>query len=327
MTIHQVLESLIFASPKPISTAELLAALKATGESCEKPEAQEFAQVDEDRVLAVLMELQQQIEDAGRAFQLMEQVNGWVFVSRPEYAPWVRQLFPEAKPTRLSGPALETLAIIAYRQPVTRADIEAVRGVAVDGVMQVLLDRSLVRISGRADVPGRPLLYSTTGYFLEHFGLKTVHELPNAEELRRVDLPKAPPPEEKPAPKGRKRAKEGDAQAAQEGTPGAESDGTTPGNAVSDAASQAPPAVSAETLPEGGAATGMGEEASLRTNAGEAGEDSVAETSAQVAESGYGAGEDAPGPPQPREGGEPLVKQPPFAPEPILEKNEDHEPA
>jgi segregation and condensation protein B len=98
----------------------------------------------------------------------------------------------------LSGPALETLAIIAYRQPVTRADIEAVRGVAVDGVMQVLLDRSLVRIAGRADQPGRPLLYSTTDYFLEHFGLKSTGELPNATELGRMPLPKAPPAEEKP---------------------------------------------------------------------------------------------------------------------------------
>jgi segregation and condensation protein B len=91
---------------------------------------------------------------------------------------------------------LETLAIIAYRQPVTRADIEAVRGVAVDGVMQILLDRGLVKIAGRADVPGRPLLYSTTEYFLEHFGLKSTDELPNAGELKRVILPTAPVAEE-----------------------------------------------------------------------------------------------------------------------------------
>jgi segregation and condensation protein B len=111
----------------------------------------------------------------------------------------VRQLYPEAKPTRLSGPQLETLAIVAYRQPVTRADIEAVRGVAVDGVMQILLDRGLVKIAGRAEVPGRPLLYSTTEYFLEHFGLKTTDELPNSSELKRVALPTAPQAEETPA--------------------------------------------------------------------------------------------------------------------------------
>ncbi len=117
-------------------------------------------------------------------------------MTRPDFAPWLRQLFPENRPARLSAPAVETLAIIAYRQPVTRADIEAVRGVAVDGVMQTLLDRGLVRIAGRAEVPGRPLLYETTQFFMEHFGLKTLDELPNAHELRKVELPTATPPEE-----------------------------------------------------------------------------------------------------------------------------------
>ncbi len=92
---------------------------------------------------------------------------------------------------RLSGPALETLAIIAYRQPITRADIEAVRGVAVDGMVNMLLERGLLRIAGRAEVPGRPLLYETTEYFLEHFGLKSLDELPNSAELRRIPLPVA----------------------------------------------------------------------------------------------------------------------------------------
>lgn len=332
MTIHQVLESLIFASPKPISTAELLAALKATGESCEKPEAQDFAQADEDRILAVLIELQQQIEDAGRAFQLMEQVNGWVFVSRPEYAPWVRQLFPEAKPTRLSGPALETLAIIAYRQPVTRADIEAVRGVAVDGVMQVLLDRSLVRISGRADVPGRPLLYSTTGYFLEHFGLKTVHELPNSEELRRVDLPKAPPPEEKPAPKGRKRAKDAEPQAA-EGAAAAPADSrdgggtaspaleSAPGEGAPESAGEHPLVQDANGVPEVDSHTPSADPSSHDDSAADAGLAQHAGGNAESAgadfDHGAPAGETAVAP------GEEAL----FAPAPLLEKNEDHEPA
>ena len=112
-------------------------------------------------------------------------------MSDPACAEWVRQLYPEAKPTRLTGPQLETLAIVAYRQPVTRADIEAVRGVSIDGVMQILLDRSLVKIAGRAEVPGRPLLYETTEYFLQHFGLRTVDELPNSAELKRVQLPVA----------------------------------------------------------------------------------------------------------------------------------------
>lgn len=196
-SLSHILEALIFASPKPLSTAELAAALKGAGESSETEAAQTFAAASEAQVLEALAHLDAALEAGGRSFRLLEQASGWGFVTRPEYAPWVRQLYPEAKPTRLSGPALETLAIIAYRQPVTRADIEAVRGVAVDGVMQVLLDRSLVRIAGRADQPGRPLLYSTTDYFLEHFGLKSTGDLPNAAELGRIPLPSAPPAEEK----------------------------------------------------------------------------------------------------------------------------------
>ena len=91
---------------------------------------------------------------------------------------------------------METLAIIAYRQPITRADIEAVRGVAVDGVMQTLLDRNLVRIAGRSEIAGRPLLYETSQFFMEHFGLKDLDDLPNASELRKIPLPKAEPPKE-----------------------------------------------------------------------------------------------------------------------------------
>ena len=201
MTLPQVLQALVFASPKPISTGELLASVKGAGESCEHSDAQAFAQVSLGQVKAARVGLREEMESAGIAFRLQEGSNGWAFGTPPDYAPWVRQLYPEAKPTRLSGPALETLAIIAYRQPVTRADIEAVRGVAVDGVMQVLLDRGLVKISGRAELPGRPLLYSTTAYFLEHFGLKSTGELPNSQELRRLDLPKAVSPEEKASKK------------------------------------------------------------------------------------------------------------------------------
>jgi len=198
-TLKQVIEALVFASPKPLLTKEIVAALRAAGQGTEDPDAVEFAKAKQDDVMAALAELQADLGASGRAFQLVERINGWTLVSDPACAPWVRQLYPEAKPTRLSGPQLETLAIIAYRQPVTRADIEAVRGVAVDGVMQILLDRGLVKIAGRAEVPGRPLLYSTTEYFLEHFGLKTTDELPNANELKRVVLPTAPPPETAPA--------------------------------------------------------------------------------------------------------------------------------
>src|SRR4029079_6748715 len=112
----------------------------------------------------------------------------------PKYAAWFQQPFPAPKPARRSSPALETLAIIAYRQPITRADVEVVRGVNIDGVLQTLMERGLVKISGRAEIPGRPLLYETTQFFLEHFGLRNLDELPNAEELRKRYLPTAPQP-------------------------------------------------------------------------------------------------------------------------------------
>jgi segregation and condensation protein B len=196
--LKQVAEALVFASPKPIATKEIVAALKAAAEGSEDEAVKTLGKVKPAAVAAALTEVAADLAATGRAFQLVEKISGWVLVSDPACATWVRQLYPEAKPTRLTGPQLETLAIIAYRQPVTRADIEAVRGVSVDGVMQVLLDRSLVKIAGRAEVPGRPLLYSTTDYFLEHFGLKTTDELPNASELKRVALPTAPVAEAAP---------------------------------------------------------------------------------------------------------------------------------
>lgn len=194
MTLKQVIEALVFASPKPLHTKEITAAIKAAGrpEQTDDTLALDFAKAKDVEVHAMLMELQTDYLQSGRAFRLVEQVNGWSLVTDPGAAMWVRQLYPEAKPTRLTGPQLETLAIVAYRQPVTRADMEAVRGVSVDGVMQVLLDRSLVKIAGRAEVPGRPLLYTTTEYFLHHFGLKSTEDLPNAQELRRIALPVAP---------------------------------------------------------------------------------------------------------------------------------------
>ena len=191
MTLKNIIEALVFASQKPLMPKEIVQALRSAA-SDEDAEAKEFAKVKEPEVVAQLELLKTDYLESGRAFQLVEQVSGWQVVTAPECGKWVRQLYPESKPARLSGPALETLAIVAYRQPITKADIEAVRGVAVDGMMQMLLEKGLLRIAGRADVPGRPLLYETTEYFLEHFGLHDVTELPNSEELRRVQLPTAP---------------------------------------------------------------------------------------------------------------------------------------
>ncbi len=198
--IKHAVEALVFASPKPITREEIVKAIRGAAVETEVLTLQPLSEVTEADVTVAIEELRAEYAQQERAFQITEQINGFAMATVKDAAEFVRQLYPEAKPTRLSGPALETLAIIAYRQPVTRADMEAVRGVAVDGVMQVLLDRSLVKIVGRAEVPGRPLLYATTEYFLQHFGLKNVNELPNADELRRVPLPKAEiPEEEKPA--------------------------------------------------------------------------------------------------------------------------------
>jgi segregation and condensation protein B len=115
---------------------------------------------------------------------LVEIAGGWRLVSRSEYAPWLKKLLDEARPHRLSQPSLETLSIIALRQPLSRADIAAIRGVEVDGVIKTLLERDLITITGRSDVPGKPLLYGTTQKFLEHFGLKSLDDMPKAAELR-----------------------------------------------------------------------------------------------------------------------------------------------
>jgi segregation and condensation protein B len=228
-TIKHAVEALVFASPKPITAGEIVKAIRAGAVETEILTLNPLTETKEAEVLAALAELKADYEQQERAFQLTEQINGWAMTTVKDVADFVRQLYPEAKPTRLSGPALETLAIIAYRQPVTRADIEAVRGVAVDGVMQVLLDRSLVTITGRAEVPGRPLLYATTEYFLQHFGLKDVDELPNADELRRVVLPKAEIP-----------AEEKSAEAAADAAATTEGMHAAPGDAAHEAAHEAP---------------------------------------------------------------------------------------
>jgi segregation and condensation protein B len=191
MTLARIIEALLFSAQKPLPAREIVATIKAAGGEDELI-PNDFAKVNEAGVAAALEELKVEYISQERGFQLAEKAEGWQFVTDPKFSPWVQQLFPAPKPARLSSPALETLAIIAYRQPITRADVEAVRGVTIDGVLQTLMERGLVKIGGRADIPGRPLLYETTQLFLDHFGLRTVDELPNVEELRTRYLPIAP---------------------------------------------------------------------------------------------------------------------------------------
>jgi len=200
--LHRVLEAILFASQKPVSEKEIAAIFKGAADSAKENSAiTAYAKVTRAEMAEAIQQLETEYAAAGVAFEVRENAAGWQLVTRPDFAPWLRQLFPENRPAKLSSPALETLAIIAYRQPITRADLEAVRGVAVDGVMQTLLDRGLVRIAGRSELAGRALLYETTQYFMEHFGLKDLDDLPNANELRRIALPQAPrPPEPEPSP-------------------------------------------------------------------------------------------------------------------------------
>jgi segregation and condensation protein B len=191
MTLSRVIEALLFSAQKPVSIREIATAIKGAED---ETSPNEFSRVREAEVAAALGQLKIEYIEQERAFQLIEKAEGWQLATDPQYGQWVRQLFPAPKPARLSAPALETLAIIAYRQPITRADVEAVRGVNIDGVLQTLMERGLVKIAGRAEIPGRPLLYETTQFFLDHFGLRNLDELPNVEELRRRDLPVARTP-------------------------------------------------------------------------------------------------------------------------------------
>ena len=192
MTLTRVIEALLFSAQKPLSIPEIATAIKGAEGDPAGAGPNEFSRVREAEVAAALEQLKIDYVEQQRAFQLIEKAEGWQLATDPQYAQWVRQLFPAQKPARLSAPALETLAIIAYRQPITRADVEAVRGVNIDGVLQTLMERGLLKIAGRAEVPGRPLLYETTQFFLDHFGLRNLDELPNVEELRKRNLPIAP---------------------------------------------------------------------------------------------------------------------------------------
>ncbi|MBC7981033.1 MAG: SMC-Scp complex subunit ScpB [Armatimonadetes bacterium] len=155
-----------------------------------------LASTSPEETAAAVCALNLHYAETGRAFTILDRPKGWKIYTRSDFSEFVRHLFPGRKPERLSGPAMETLAIVAYRQPITKAAIEAVRGVSCDGMIQKLLDRDLVRIGGRADLPGRPLLYQTTDLFFEHFGINSIDDLPNATELRRIKLPELENPAE-----------------------------------------------------------------------------------------------------------------------------------
>jgi len=180
----RIVEALVLGAPEPVSAQKL---------------ADVVPGLELDEARALVAELGREYEAQGRAFEIWEVAGGYQLRTRPEYAPYLRLLHRE-RPLRLSRAALETLAVVAYRQPVTRAEVEAVRGVEVDAVMHSLLDRQLVRIAGHREVPGRPMLYATTKRFLEVFGLGRIEDLPTLREMEELlpppvpDAPGPPPP-------------------------------------------------------------------------------------------------------------------------------------
>ncbi|MHB1192330.1 MAG: SMC-Scp complex subunit ScpB [Longimicrobiales bacterium] len=168
MNAHQIVEAVLFAADAPLTADEIARADES---------------LDEDQVEQAIRYLKAEYDDAERSFQIAEIAEGYQILTRPEFAPYLERFDNVARPSRLSGPALETLAIIAYRQPLGRIEIEYVRGVGAAGVLKTLQDRELIDVVGRAEGLGRPVLYGTTQKFLEHFGLKSLEDLPRPEEL------------------------------------------------------------------------------------------------------------------------------------------------
>lgn len=168
--LKQILEAVVFASPEPVKLSRLA----------------QFLEVDLSQLKQVAKNLTEDYEMNERGIRLVEVAGGFQFVTAPASAPILREYFKKDKKVRLSRSALETLAIIVYNQPVTRPEIDAVRGVNSDGVLKTLLEKRLVDIAGRKDEPGKPLLYRTTDEFLKVFGLKSLKDLPDIKELEEL---------------------------------------------------------------------------------------------------------------------------------------------
>ncbi len=196
MDLKFILEALLFSAQKPLNVKELRDVLANAAEQDDADTTvKAFRKTKESEITAALEQLAKEHEDTKRSYRLVCIAGSWQFVTQPEFGPWLKALVGvKARPPRLSQPALETLAIIAYRQPITRAEVEQIRGVNVDGTMQTLTERGLVEQVGRAEVVGRPPTYGTTALFLEYFGLPNLESLPAADELRRIAIEKPPAP-------------------------------------------------------------------------------------------------------------------------------------
>src|SRR4051812_13187425 len=192
MELKFILEAILFSAQKPLSIKEMKEVFATAPEHAESDETVRGLKKVKDKELEAALEvLAGEHEQAARSYRLVCVAGSWQFVTQPEYAPWLKALVGHrVRPPKLSQPALETLSIVAYRQPITRAEVEQIRGVAVDGVMQTLLERGLIEQVGRAEVVGRPMTYGTTSVFLEYLGLRSLEDLPAHDELRKIVVQK-----------------------------------------------------------------------------------------------------------------------------------------
>ena len=168
--LRALLEALLFASDSPLSLSLLVETVGA----------------DPMDVANALEALREELDRGHRGVQLVEMGGGWLIVTREKHAPWIKKMLQGKRKARLSRAALETLAIVAYKQPVTRPEIESIRGVDSGSALATLLERDLITIRGRSDVVGRPLLYGSTTEFLSYFGLRDLNDLPRPEELKAI---------------------------------------------------------------------------------------------------------------------------------------------
>ena len=166
--VKRIVEALLFAVQEPISVRKI----------CEVVEDVEAKEIRE-----VIQQLREEYDTHDRVFQIEEIANGFQLLSRPEYHEWISKIRKKSGESKLSQQALETLSIIAYKQPIIRAEIEAIRGVQSGQMIRTLIEKGLVKITGRDEVLGRPLLYGTTTKFLDHLGLKSIKDLPKVEDL------------------------------------------------------------------------------------------------------------------------------------------------
>lgn len=184
--LKQIIGAMLFVRKEPLTVAEIRRVLTATAER-RGGITSDFAKANEALIREAVGELDRELTERKVGFHIIEVAGGWRLENDANCGPWLRTLLQKGRGTRLSLPALETLAIVAYRQPCVRSEIEAVRGVAVDQILRNLMEMQLVRVIGRSELPGRPWLFGTTQKFMEHFGLKSLDDLPGTDELRRME--------------------------------------------------------------------------------------------------------------------------------------------